>query len=400
MLFSQNTLERYAEVLLAFLKLSRKTPFAKGEPVLVNFDVQALALAEVLHRRLLSANLKPLLRMNPTETMERDHFEIARFNQLRFQPPGERELAYALGGIVNLLAPASLTHLRGVDQEDLKTFRQARYEVEGIFNKRQKLGEMGTTTALYPTEALAAAAGQSLTQYARRIETGCLLQHSQPEKKWRLLRRDVLEVCRWLDSLQARRLHVESETIDLVLDVGERRRWMAVTGHNLPSFECYLSPDWRGTNGVYHADLPTMLDGHEAGGIRLEFSGGRAVNVVAQKNAAFVARMLSLDPGASKVGEFSLTDARFSPVDAYMAHPLYDENHGGAFGNCHLGLGAAYTETYDGDPAGLVPERRHELGFNASNLHWDLVNTKDKRVRAVLPDGTRRTIYESGRFLC
>ena len=54
---------------------------------------------------------------------------------------------------------------------------------------------------------------------------------------------------------------------------------------------------------------------------------------------------------ADRVGEFSLTDARLSPIDRFMADTLYDENVGGPFGNTHIALGDAYKDTYDGDPA-------------------------------------------------
>ena len=60
---------------------------------------------------------------------------------------------------------------------------------------------------------------------------------------------------------------------------------------------------------------------------------------------------------ADRVGEFSLTDARLSPIDRFMADTLYDENVGGPFGNTHIALGDAYKDTYDGDPAALSEAR-------------------------------------------
>ena len=45
-------------------------------------------------------------------------------------------------------------------------------------------------------------------------------------------------------------------------------------------------------------------------------------------------------------GEFSLTDKRFSKIDRFMASTLYDENFGGNNGNCHLAVGASYSDTF------------------------------------------------------
>jgi aminopeptidase len=36
-----------------------------------------------------------------------------------------------------------------------------------------------------------------------------------------------------------------------------------------------------------------------------------------------------MDRGAAQVGEFSLTDRRFSRITHFMANTLYDENFGG-----------------------------------------------------------------------
>ena len=81
-----------------------------------------------------------------------------------------------------------------------------------------------------------------------------------------------------------------------------------------------------------------------------------------------------------------------------MAHTLYDENHGGQYGNCHLALGLSYSDTFDGDPSELTKDLKKDLGFNDSALHWDLVNTEKKRVTAFLKTGKGKVIYEEGMF--
>ena len=83
---------------------------------------------------------------------------------------------------------------------------------------------------------------------------------------------------------------------------------------------------------------------------------------------------------------------------ASMANTLYDENFGGPNGNCHVAVGSSYSDTFAGDPAELTTERKIQLGYNDSALHWDLVNTEPKRVRAHLADGREVTIYDNGQF--
>ena len=107
--------------------------------------------------------------------------------------------------------------------------------------------------------------------------------------------------------------------------------------------------------------------------------------------------MLASD-GADRIGEFSLTDSRLSPIDRFMANTLFDENAGGPFGNTHLALGQSYQEGYDGDPATVSEDEWARLGFNDSSVHQDIVSTTDRTVTAVLADGGERVIYAGGRF--
>ncbi|HOX23158.1 MAG TPA: aminopeptidase, partial [Elusimicrobiales bacterium] len=177
-----------------------------------------------------------------------------------------------------------------------------------------------------------------------------------------------------------------------------RRKFLGISGHNIPSFEIFTSPDWRGTRGVYYADFPSFMSGNYVQGVRLEFARGSAVKINARTGEAFVKKMLGMDAGASRLGEFSLTDSRFSKIDRFMADTLYDENYGGRCGNCHIAVGKAYADTFDGDTARLTSAAKEKLGFNHSALHWDLVNVEDKRVSATLKSGKNVSIYENGKF--
>ncbi|MEZ4577142.1 MAG: aminopeptidase [Desulfobacterales bacterium] len=165
---------------------------------------------------------------------------------------------------------------------------------------------------------------------------------------------------------------------------------MGVSGHNIPSFELFLSPDWRGTNGKYYADQPSYRSGNYVNGIRIEFKNGKAVTATAEQGEDFLNKQLKMDAGACRLGEFSLTDKTFSKISRFMANTLFDENYGGQNGNCHVALGASYSDTYSGKPSELTREMKKDLGFNDSALHWDIVNTEKKQVTAHLSTGKRK----------
>ena len=130
---------------------------------------------------------------------------------------------------------------------------------------------------------------------------------------------------------------------------------------------------------------------------RLAFVDGRVSEASAEENEGVLKEMIATE-GADRVGEFSLTDRRFSRITRFMAQTLYDENVGGSFGNTHIAVGRSYQDAYDGDPALVSAEEWQRLGFNTSSVHTDIVSTTDREVTATLTDGSTRTIYAGGNF--
>ncbi len=398
-MLSETHLQRYADVMIWALKTARKKAFRKGDSVLVRYHQPAVTMAERLNARLLEAGLNPVLRASPTPTMEKDFFRLARPKQLAFVPAGERELFESLSGSIFLYAPESITHLGGIDPGRIAASALARKPYRDILDRRDEQGLFGWTLCLLPTDALVRHSGLSSGEYAAQVVRACFLNRRVPVDAWKSVYRDIMKIRKWLNRLAIRSLHVESATTDLTVTPGERRKWIGLSGHNIPSFELFLSPDWRGTEGVYLADQPSFRSGNRVEGVRLEFRRGRVVRATAKQGEAFLHKQIRMDAGAAKVGEFSLTDRRFSKIGRFMANTLYDENFGGRNGNCHIALGSAYSDTFDGPPVELDAPLRKALGFNDSALHWDLVNTERKRVTARLADGGRRVIYENGRFV-
>ena len=397
-MFSEKRIKKYCDVLLWALKKARKGACRKNEIVMIRYDLPALRLAEALQAKLLDGGMNPVLRVGMTPRMEKQFYVRANKRQLLFQPPGEKELYQKLNGGIYLHAPDSLTHLADVDSSRIGKAAVARKFLKDVLDRREETGKFSWTLCVFPTAELAKQAQLSLTRYANQVIKACYLNARDPVARWEETYRNALAIKRWLNRMKIKRLHVESDQVDLTLTPGERRKWVGLTGHNIPSFEIFLSPDWRGTNGTYYADQPSYRNGNYVEMVRLTFDKGKVAKSEAAKGGSFLAKQVALDPGAARVGEFSLTDKRFSRIDCFMANTLFDENFGGKHGNCHLALGSSYSDTYDGDVSTLTREMKRKLGFNDSALHWDLVNTEDKRITAYLAGGGKAVIYEKGIF--
>lgn len=397
-MFTDAQLERYADVLLWGLKTARKGSLNPGEIFLVRYNLPAVKLAEVLQARLLDMGMNPVMRTDATPVMEKQFFDFSNPQQLVFQPPGEKTFYRHLNGSIFLHAPEAITHLSHIDSNKIAKAAIARKYIRDILEKREEQALFSWTLCMFPTKALAKHAGLSQRSYADQIIKSCFLNRRSPTDEWERIFRNASEIKAWLNSMQVHHYHIESRQMDLEITPGEHRRWIGISGHNIPSFELFLSPDWRGTRGVYHANQPSYRSGNLVKGVTIRFKKGKAVEIKAKKGLEFIKKQLSMDQGASKVGEFSLTDKRFSKINRFMANTLFDENYGGTYGNCHIALGASYSDTYDGDTSTLTRKIKSKLGFNDSALHWDLVNTEQKQVTAHLKNGKKTVVYENGRF--
>jgi aminopeptidase len=397
-MLSDRQIDNYCDVLLWALRKARKKGYRKGDVILIRYDLGAVKMTEVLQAKLLGIGMNPVLRVGMSPRMEKDFFSKANRRQLVFQPPGEKEFYAHLNGSIYLNAPDALTHLADVDPKRIGKVAVARKPLRDILDRREERGEFGWTLCVFPTQELAKQAGLSMKQYETQVIRACYLEEEEPVRRWSDIFRDAMAIKKWLNRMSIQVLHIESVNIDLFVKPGERRQWVGMTGHNIPSFEIFLSPDWRGTEGVFYSDQPCYRNGNYVEGVRLVFKKGSVIETEAAKGESFVRKYICSEKGAGRVGEFSLTDKRFSRISRFMANTLYDENYGGLYGNCHLAVGSSYSDSYSGNPSKLTRAMKKRLGFNDSAIHWDLVNTEGKRVTAYLSGGEKRVIYEKGMF--
>jgi aminopeptidase len=333
-----------------------------------------------------------------SENLMRDFFEIASPEQLSWFPA-----AYHRGELddsdhlVFIFCEADPHALADVDPAKMMARQSSFAPLVKWQDTKEGAGKFTWTIGLYPSEAMAAEARLSLPEYWDEVVKACFLDDPDPKQRWREVTERINTFGGWLNSLPIERLHVHGPDADLWLTLGERRRWIGGSGRNIPSFECYTSPDWRGTEGWIRFSEPLYTHGSLITGVRLQFSGGKVTLATADEHEPLLHQMIAT-PGADRVGEYSLTDSRLSRITKFMANTLYDENVGGPYGNTHLAIGRAIHDCYDGDPATMSAQDWERLGFNDSVVHTDIVSTADREVTALLEDGSTTTIYADGQF--
>lgn len=392
-------LERYAKVLVNFA-LGGGTGIKSGEVVYVQSPLSALPFYRAIRKVIVDSG--GLMISSLTDDMSgaaRYFYENASERQLNaFLEKYAKGLVEQIDHRIAVLADYDVHELDGIEPNKIMATQKAAKPMVEWLDKKENAGKYTWTLALYGTPAMAKEAGISQREYWRQIIHACYLDYDDPLHEWRRISKEVGRVSNELTELKIKQLHIKGEDVDLHIAVGDNRKWLGGSGRNIPSFEVFTSPDWRGTEGWIRFNQPWYRYGSVVRGIELWFEKGRVVKSSAKENEKLLKEMLATDQGASQVGEFSLTDKRLSRITKFMANTLYDENIGGKFGNTHLAVGRSYTDTFYGDKKTVTKQQLQKLGFNESVVHNDMISTTDRTVAATLSDGTSKVIYRGGQF--
>lgn len=393
---SPEILKKYADVLIKFALWSGEG-VKKGDVVFVSISESARPLLPHIQRSILEAGAHMMLNYTP-DGISRDYFELASAEQIEFVPKDYLlERVKLATHFVGIISESDKHELEGVDGKKIMRRGELMKFYMDARRDKEDAGKLTWTLALYGTPAMAKEVGMSEKEYWDEIIMACYLDYENPIAKWQDLFVQIEDTKDRLNALSIDSVHVKGHDADLHVKLGHDRKWLGGSGRNIPSFELFISPDWRGTNGWIQFSEPLYRYGNLIEGVELEFKDGLVVKSSAKKNEQIIKDMIAVK-NADKIGEFSLTDSRFSRITKFMGETLFDENVGGRFGNTHIALGSAYRDSYVGNPKDISEEKWAEMGFNDSSVHTDIVSTTDRTVTATLKDGTKIVIYKDGKF--
>lgn len=155
---------------------------------------------------------------------------------------------------------------------------------------------------------------------------------------------------------------------------------------NIPTEEIFITPDPERVDGHVTATLPLELSGSIISGIRVEFSGGRAVRIDADEGAEALRSVVATDDGASRLGEVALVDGhgRVGPLETVFYDTLLDENAAS-----HLALGSGYEHP--------VESAEDKARINRSGVHVDfMIGSPEVAVDGIDRDGTAVPVLRQG----
>ena len=164
---------------------------------------------------------------------------------------------------------------------------------------------------------------------------------------------------------------------------------------NMPTEECFTSPDRHTANGVVYASKPLSVMGKVVDNFGFRFENGKIVQVIAKNpdHKEVLEKLISLDEGARQLGEVALVpfDSPVNQTGLLFYNTLYDEN-----ACCHLAIGRAFEECIK-DFQNKTEEEIKAIDLNKSMIHVDfMIGTADLDIVAETYDGKTVQIFKNG----
>jgi aminopeptidase len=224
-----------------------------------------------------------------------------------------------------------------------------------------------------------------------------------PIRNWEEHNQRLADHARKLNLLELRKLYIRSQngtdlTIGLLPDAlfiagGETSLKGIYFNPNIPTEECFTSPNRNETEGIVYASKPLSFRGQLIENFYLKFEHGKVVEAHAEKNDELLQTMINMDEGARYLGEVALVpkESPINQLNFLFYNTLFDENAA-----CHIALGAGFTNTII-DYNRYTREQLTEKGVNDSMIHVDLmIGTDDMQIEGETKSGKLVTIFANG----
>jgi aminopeptidase len=233
----------------------------------------------------------------------------------------------------------------------------------------------------------------------------CRVEQDGCAERWREHNLRLKRRAERLTALRIKELRFSGPGTDLTVGLSSRALFKGGTdktprGHefepNLPTEECFTTPDWRRTEGVVTATRPFYVNGRLIKDLIITFKNGLISGFSCSEGAATLESYFKSDEGANRLGEVALVgvDSPIFESGLTFQEILYDENAA-----CHIAVGSAYKGCIEGG-AEMSDEECAAFGCNSSSVHTDImISNEEVDVVAALEDGATIDLLVRGRWV-
>jgi aminopeptidase len=208
-----------------------------------------------------------------------------------------------------------------------------------------------------------------------------------------------------LTQMKIHKLHFEGPGTDLEVHLSKKALFVAGRSKtpdgvafeaNIPTEECFTTPDHRHTTGRVRITRPVFVNGELIKDLQLQFTNGEITHFTASQGEKTFASYIANDPGAKRLGEVSLVgiDSPIYQSGRIFEEILFDENAA-----CHIAVGFAYRFCIEGGAA-MSEQELDAVGCNDSHVHTDfMISSEEVSVTATLYSGEIVPLIKNGKWL-
>lgn len=351
-------IRQFAEILVDY-----STRVKKGDVVLINAaGLEAMPLVKELYALCLKRGAKYVEYSFSVPEIDRNFYNIASKPQLEHFPQHKLDFYKTLTVYIGISAGNNSMVMANARQEAMVAYQKI---TKPLIDQRVKHTRWCVTR--YPTHAAAQEARMSLDEYEDYLFSACCIDWKAESRKQDKLKKLVD---------RTRNVRIIAPDTDLAFSIEGLPGIKCDGRYNMPDGEVFTAPVRDSVQGHITYNCPSIYQGKEYNGIRLDFKNGRIMEAAAAAGmSAALKKILDTDEGARYIGEFAIG---VNPgIRQPMRNILFDEK---IFGSIHFTPGQAYDECDNG---------------NRSAVHWDLVR--------ILADGEiwfdDVLIQKNGRFI-
>ena len=398
-------LQRYAEMIVRGC-----IAFRRGDVLLLRAGIPhrelAIAVAEAAYRA--GAGAVEIEYDDPRLYAARITHGTA--NALGRRTSAQRERMRSLGdenvALVQVMGEHELDVVAGLSPERVAAEANRLQSSPDMSRIRREARLRGTICA-WPTDDWAARVfpGLDVAKAKRRLAKDllsfCRLGPGDPagHKGWTEHLATLRRRATRLTKLDLAELHVRDVGTDLRFRIapfsmwrggGEKDKWGRQIAMNVPTEECFISPDAAATDGTFRCSRPRSFGGRVIEELSGEFRNGRLVRLKAKRasDRDWLARFLASIPNAERLGEIALVDStsRIGRTGLVYYNGLLDENAA-----AHMAFGSGFAKTR------TVPIGQKRYGVNRSKTHIDvMIGTDALEATGVTQKGRRVPLVAEG----
>ncbi|SHF27804.1 aminopeptidase II. Metallo peptidase. MEROPS family M29 [Marinitoga hydrogenitolerans DSM 16785] len=235
------------------------------------------------------------------------------------------------------------------------------------------------------------------------LKTVRVNENEDPVQLWNKHLNNLKEKTKYLNNKQYDYLRYEGPGTDLTVGLPKNHKWLGgaqknedgtIFLPNIPTEEVFTAPHKDKVNGYVRNSKPLVYGGNVIDGFTMEFKDGKIVKITAEKGEDILKQAISLDEGASYLGEVALVpvDSPIYQLNVVFYNTLFDENAAS-----HFAFGRAYSTCIE-NGENMSEEELKAVGLNNSITHVDfMIGNEEMNVYGIKGDN-EELIMKNGKW--